>query len=206
MMPKLALANNLWIGDVPFQLQGLTVPEQLLIARYYPRCYIFKLFPRDGDVHLPIDQLHTGMAGNASLFEINTQEVVKMLRGQHMPSPVGTLASVIAITFVGRRMLPRDWLRKTFRVRREVVYEALVSLQTNNPIYADVEIDGSRLEMLPEDDIPEELLAIVRHDDDDELVERERESYVRNDSDGEEIVNEMKVNDGENDGEELIGY
>ena len=47
-----------------------------------------------------MDQLYSGMAGNASLFDLNTQEVVEMLEGQRMPSPVATLASVIAITFV----------------------------------------------------------------------------------------------------------
>ena len=31
-MPKYALANNLWIGDVPSVLASLTIPEQLLIA------------------------------------------------------------------------------------------------------------------------------------------------------------------------------
>ena len=81
-MPKLSLANNLWIGDVPSQLMELTIPEQLLIARHYPHCYIFKFFPRDMDVHLPLDQLYSGMAGNASLFELNTNDVVKMLKGQ----------------------------------------------------------------------------------------------------------------------------
>ena len=36
MLPKFALANNLWIGNVPPELMGLTIPEQLLIARHYP--------------------------------------------------------------------------------------------------------------------------------------------------------------------------
>jgi uncharacterized protein DUF6570 len=43
-IPKLSLANNLWIRDVPCQLSILTIPEQLLVARHYPRCYIFKQF------------------------------------------------------------------------------------------------------------------------------------------------------------------
>lgn len=45
MLPKLALANGLIVGEIPFELRGLTIPEQLLIARHYPLCYIFKLFP-----------------------------------------------------------------------------------------------------------------------------------------------------------------
>ena len=52
------------------------------------------------------------MAGNVSLFEMNMQEVVEMVAGQHMPSPVTTLASVIAITFLGSAKLPVDWLKK----------------------------------------------------------------------------------------------
>ena len=177
-LPKLSLANNLWIGETPSVLTGLTIPEQLLIARHYPRCYIFKLYPRDVDSHIPLDQLYTGMAGNASLFELNTQEVVEMIKGQRMPSSVQSLASIIAITYVGSKFLPKDWLKKTFRVRREVVYEALVWLQSHNPIYADIKIDENRMRELPEDDVPDELLTIIRQEKDDELVEREKESYL----------------------------
>ena len=179
-VPKLALANNLWIGEIPFELRGLTIPEQLLIARHYPRCYIFKLFPRDIDTHLSFDQLYSGMAGNASLFELNTQEVVQMLRGQRMPASVRVLPSVIAITFVGSKKLPSDWLKKTFRVRRHMVYEALVWLRNHNPIYADIMIDGDRLQELPTDDVPDELLSVVQQEKDDEIAERERESYLVN--------------------------
>ena len=39
--PLLALANNLWIGNVPTELQGLTYAEQLLIARVrHNRCVV----------------------------------------------------------------------------------------------------------------------------------------------------------------------
>lgn len=189
-IPRLSLANDLWIGDVPYELLALTVPEQLLIARYYPRCFIFKLFPRDCEAHLPLDHLYTGMAGNATLFELNTSEVVEMLIGQRMPCPVGTLSSVIAITFVGKKALPVDWLKKTFRVRRGVVHAALVWLRSHNPIYGDIDIDGNRLGELPEDDIPEELLGIIRHEKDESSVERERESYLCADGDDGEIEND----------------
>lgn len=192
-LPKLALANNLCVGDVPPELMDLTIPEQLLIARHYPRCYIFKLFPRDTDTHISPDQLHAGMAGNASLFELNTQEVVEMVEGQRMPSAVHTLASVIAITFVSSRTLPVDWLKKTFRVRRQVIHDALSWLQNHNPIYADIQIDNNRLEQLPEDDMPEELLTVVRHEMDDEVAESERASYVNSDNmgDDEDEVGEL---------------
>ena len=44
--PKMSLANGLWIGRIPWQLQVLTFPKQLLIALLYPRIYVFKLFPK----------------------------------------------------------------------------------------------------------------------------------------------------------------
>jgi hypothetical protein len=44
--PRYSLANQLWIGHVPWQLQVLTFPEQLLIALLYPRVFVFKLFPK----------------------------------------------------------------------------------------------------------------------------------------------------------------
>ena len=197
ILPKLLLANNLWIGEVPLELSCLTVPEQLLIARHYPRCYIFKLYPRDIDAHIAPDQLYTGMAGNATLFELNTQEVVEMLNGQRMPSPVRTLASVIAITFVSKRKLPMDWLKKTFRVRREAVHDALLWLKNNNPIYADINIDQCRLAELPEDDVPEELLAVVRQEEDEDLADKERESYLVEDDVENEVENEVMVNDSD---------
>jgi hypothetical protein len=44
--PQYSLANNMWIGNVPWELQRLTFPEQLLIALVYPRVYVFKLYPK----------------------------------------------------------------------------------------------------------------------------------------------------------------
>jgi len=40
-MPILALANGLWIGEIPDELQDLTYAEQLLITRVcYNRCIV----------------------------------------------------------------------------------------------------------------------------------------------------------------------
>ena len=44
--PPLSLSNDMWIGDIPHQLQNLTLPEQLLVAKYFPAAYIVKLFPK----------------------------------------------------------------------------------------------------------------------------------------------------------------
>jgi hypothetical protein len=188
-LPRLALANDMWIGDVPSELQALTIPEQLIIARHYPRCYVFKLYPREGG-HLGSEQMQRGMKGNVSLYDVNTKEVVKMLEGQKMPNPAASLASVVVITFLGSKTLPKDWLKSTFRIRRKRVYEALLWLKENNSLYEDISIDDKRLQMLPEDGIPDEISALIRQETEEDVAEKESGGFMEekmdvSDSDGE---------------------
>ncbi|KAI6138412.1 hypothetical protein BKA82DRAFT_3932534, partial [Pisolithus tinctorius] len=153
-MPKYALNNNLWIGDIPLTLQKLNFVETLLVARHYPWCYVFKLYPRDGGRSQNPRHLQRAMAGNVTLYEINTLAVVDMLEGTLMPQTVQTLSSVLAITFIGTKHVPTDWLSQTFRVRRDVVYDALRWLQENNMNYEDIKICHECMVALPEDGIP----------------------------------------------------
>ena len=45
-IPTFTLANRMWIGQIPHKLAYLTLPEQLLIAKYFPAAYIIKLYPK----------------------------------------------------------------------------------------------------------------------------------------------------------------
>jgi hypothetical protein len=59
------------------------------------------------------------------------------------------------------------------------VFEALHWLKTNNPkYYGHIEIDRSRLEQLPEDDVPMEVLGVVRQSTDTGLVDQESNGYA----------------------------
>ncbi len=127
-MPKFALANNLWLGDIPTELSVLTLPEQLLIARHFPRCYVVKLYPRGGRVCDP-SQVQRGLSGNVTLYNMNTNAIVEMLDGQRLPHPSIQLVSVLGITFVGTMKLPKNWLKSTFCVWWDVVREALLWLK-----------------------------------------------------------------------------
>ena len=49
--PPLSLANGIWIGDVPSELSILTLPERILVARYFPAAYIHNLKKRGGKRH-----------------------------------------------------------------------------------------------------------------------------------------------------------
>ncbi|KAK6992015.1 hypothetical protein R3P38DRAFT_2571602 [Favolaschia claudopus] len=120
--PKHALANNLWIGRAPWQLQILTFPEQLLIALLYPRFYVFKLHPRCPGRKDP-STLQRGMRGTVSTYDLDSDGIASMLAGDLMPRPPAVLASVISVTYIGLGELPKNWLRSTFRVRRKAVFD-----------------------------------------------------------------------------------
>lgn len=181
--PRFSLANNLWIGAVPTELSTLTFPEQLLIAHLYPRVYVFKLFPKSGGGSA--DGLQRGMRGNVSTYELNVDAVLAMVEGQLMPRPPAILSSLIAITYIGVGQIPKNWIHSTFRVRRHHVSKALGWLKANNPkYYGEVVISQRQLDQLPEDDVPEEILAVVRQSNNVTLVDQESSGYVRTDEIG----------------------
>lgn len=138
-IPKFALGNNLWIGDIPHKLGMLTLPEQLLVAGHYIWCYMVKLYPYSGHAMNP-EHLQHGISGNVALYNMNIDVIMKMLEGQLLPQPVTELVSVLGVTYIETRQLPITWLKLTFQVWCYIVYEALMWLKENNNIYHDVVI------------------------------------------------------------------
>ena len=183
--PKFSLANNLWIGRVPWELRKLTFPEQLLIAHVYPRVFVFKLYPKSTGYTPAPANLQRGMRGNVSSYDLNVDAVTAMLDGKLMPRPMTILSSLISVTYIGVGKLPKNWLRSTFRVRREAVAAALAWLKANNPkYYGDITISTDALRQLPDDDVPDEILSIVRQSSDVGILDQEGAGYVRADDIG----------------------
>ena len=180
--PRLSLANGLWIGPVPSQLSKLTVAERLLIALHYPRCYVYKLYPKGVRVADP-SQLQRGMTGNVTTYPFNMQEIAGMLEGALLPRTPAILPSLVAVTYVGAGKVQKKWLRKLFQVRRHVVYEALLWLRANNRVYTNLTLNEDVLSRLPLNDVPEEVLTVVRQNGDVEVAQRERAGYTADDDD-----------------------
>lgn len=154
-------------------------PEQMLIALLYPRVYVFKLYPKDLSFRPDSASLQRGLRGNVTTYELDVEGVAAMIQGRLMPRPVSVLSSVISITFIGRGTLPRHCLRSVFRVRRFSVSEALRWLKEHNPkYYGDIDINSDRLRLLPDDDIPEEILSVVRQSSDVDVVDQEGAGYI----------------------------
>ena len=183
--PALSLANNLWIGPVPWHLEVLTFPEQMLITLLYPHVFIFKLFPKDANFCPGKDTLQWGMWGTVGTFEMDVAGVSGMTQGNLMPCPPSILPLVISVTIIGQGQVPKWKLWSIFHV--QCVFEALHWLKYNNPkYYGNIVIDRSCIQSLPDDDVPDEILGIMQQNTDEGLVEQESASYMpNNDVDGE---------------------
>lgn len=178
-MPPLALANGLWIGKVPHELAYLTLPERLLIAKYFPAAYIIKLYPKKkGARHWDKRQMYNGLKGNVSTYQLDQGQISSMIDGTILPQPPCVLAATIGITFVGPKNLPDKGLPDMFRIRRGRVQSALEWLKANNPLYANIVISTSRLADLPENDVPYELRATTKASSDITKLHAEQDGYV----------------------------
>lgn len=95
-----------------------------------------------------------------------------------MPRPMSVLPSDLTITFIDVSTLPKSKLDSYFKIRRAAALAALRRAERNNPrYYVDIQVDEGRLNALPEDDIPEELLGIVRQNRDDGVTNEDTGGY-----------------------------
>jgi hypothetical protein len=177
--PKYALANGMWIGRIPHELAHLTLPERILIAKFFPAAYIIKLYPKKkGSRYWDKHQMYSGLKGNVSTYQLDQAQISSMIDGSIMPQVTDVLAATIGITFVGPKNLPEKCMPDMFRVRRSRVRKALEWLKEHNPLYANITISASRLADLPDDDIPYELTSTAKLSTDVNALYEEQDGYV----------------------------
>ena len=139
MMPKNALADGLWLGNVPDELTGLTFAEKLLISRIRRNACIARV--ASGGRKL---------VAKAVMFTNPLPKVYSVL-----PPPREDIDEVLAIIYTGlTKPTPADLHRTPFLVRRNKVGRALRWLVANHSDYSDVEISQSNLASYPEHDVP----------------------------------------------------
>ena len=174
--PAFSLANGLWIGERPKELDELTVTEQKLLALIYPRLHVYKLYPKQ---YCGEEGLQRAMRGSLCSYPLNSEKMADMLTGKLLPRKPDVLPSLIAVLYIGVGRLPQEPLKHLLRVRREKVWNALVWLKQNNTkYYGNIEISEVTLRQLPEDDIPDQLKAVIRTTDNEKIVDEENDGYV----------------------------
>ena len=134
--PKMALANKLWSGNVPYQLKDLSYIEKLLVSQVrHNRCIVKVLSSRSRK-----------MVANAISFRYPSLKIYAAL-----PPSLADLDDVIAFIFTGPAPpSDEDFKRTPMLVRRKKVYEALSWLKLNHRDYTDLEISLVNLMSYPE--------------------------------------------------------
>ena len=168
-IPKFSAANKVWMGDVPKQLQELTIPEQRLIALYQHNSCIVKLY---SSFHAT-STAQSAFKDNCISFPHDVVNIVTIL-----PLELDELCDSLKIIFVGSRAPNRDQLKHILTVRKKKVLEALQWLSPNNPLYRCVQINQSAIHKLPDDDVPECFWKTMEISTNVEAAENERTSYI----------------------------
>ncbi|CAF4724982.1 unnamed protein product, partial [Rotaria magnacalcarata] len=161
--------NKVWMGDIPQQLQGLTIPEQRLIALYRHNSCLVKL----QSLFHSTSTAQSALKGNCISFP---QDVINI--ATTLPLELDDLCDSPKIIFVGSRMPQRSQLKHVLTVRKKKIYDALQWLNRNNPLYRYITINQSTIDKLPDDDVPECLWATMEISNNTEAAESERSSYI----------------------------
>ncbi|KAG6894664.1 hypothetical protein C0995_013891, partial [Termitomyces sp. Mi166 len=153
LVPKNALANGFWIGEVPDVLKDLNWIEQLLVAKVRRSlCY----------AHVSGTGLKK-MKAHLIAFEAPVPKVYQVL-----PPSVTDLDDVLAILFTGPcKPTLKELSRLPLLVRRNNVQRVLEWLKLNHSDYNDLEISYSNLEGYLEDVPP---VSIVHHESAEEAA------------------------------------
>ena len=168
-VPKFSPANKVWLGDVPKELKGLTIPEQRLIAIYRHNSCIVKLH----SCFHSVTTAQSALKGNCISFP---QDVVNI--ATTLPLELDDLCDCLKILFVGHQIPKRSQLKNILTVRKKRVAEALHWLKQNNPLYRNVQINQSTINKLPDDDVPDCLWLTMKVSSNVETAENERAGYI----------------------------
>ena len=124
-VPEHALANGLWIGEVPEVLSNLRFIEKLLIARLRHNCCFVRVA--------------SGMRKMTSHVVAFQAPIPKLYHA--LPPPIEDIDEVLAILFTGpTKPTQKDFERTPLLVRRNAVAKALEWLKLNHVDYKDLEI------------------------------------------------------------------
>lgn len=146
-LPRLSLANELYIGMVPEELKDLTAIEESMISLCRAKCWIVQMKEDGAEVSLPHAQ--RGMRGHVIIYPQRPEMIAKML-----PPSIADIVTPVCVIFIGSKPPSRAWLKDKARplvARADRIRRALVWLKTHNPLYADITINESVLQEIPLD-------------------------------------------------------
>ena len=133
--PKVAIFNRFDVGcnhDMPAYLKNLTETEEMFIAKSRPFGKVRKL----GKIwNSSVNYRQIG--GHVIIIPEEVSTVYTVLPSRSL---MQSLAEVVKVIWVGKEQPSYKDLKPFLEVRKKVVWQVLIGLRRDNPVYADVEI------------------------------------------------------------------
>jgi len=156
-IPRFALANKLYRGNLPIQFQDMTWVEEMACSIYRNTAHITRLYG-SSDTAQP-----TVLHGNTCAHDMNTVSTAKVL-----PRTPTDINDILTIVFIGPGKLKLESLKNMFRIRKSKVWDFLLWLKNHNRLYMDIPFDENIMNMYPDDDVLPGLdLKIIQDDEQD---------------------------------------
>jgi hypothetical protein len=150
-LPARSLANGLYLGAVPEQLRGLSLPETLFVSAVRVQTYLVRLRPIAGP-----GTGQSAIRGNAISFVQDSETAAAAV----LPHTAADLEGYLQVVFTGAQPTAAQ-LARVLTVRRGAVAAALDWLVAHHARYRGIVVDRLRLAALPENGVPDQLRAAV---------------------------------------------
>ncbi|KAG2039386.1 hypothetical protein BDR03DRAFT_860019, partial [Suillus americanus] len=141
-IPRFALANNLYRGQLPDHFHDLTWVEEKICAIYCVTAHVTRLF-QSSDPSQP-----RVFHGNTCAHDMNVVSTASVL--PRTPADVNGLLSII---FVGPGKFDPAKVGSVFRIRKQMIWQFLLWLKHHNRLYSSVALDLDVLSLYPENDV-----------------------------------------------------
>lgn len=139
-IPRFALANNLYRGDLPHYFSDLTWVEEKVCAKYCVTAHVTRLF-HSNDPSQP-----RVFHGNTCTHDMNIISTTSIL-----PRTPTDVNGFIGVVFLGPHLVKSEELGPIFRVRKQKIWDFLVWLVNHNKLYVDIILDMNSLALYPDD-------------------------------------------------------
>ena len=173
-LPALAIANRLFIGEVPDELKDLTTVEESMIGLCRACAIIVQLKDglsgsyRDDQASASGANLQRALRGHVIVHPQRPDIVSEIL-----PPSIEDIVAPICVVYTGSNAPSADWLRKKARplaVRADRVRRALIWLKAHNYLYRNITINHGVLDEINSLPSLPVHVEFVRSDDEDDVL------------------------------------
>ncbi|KAG2738320.1 hypothetical protein P692DRAFT_201731408, partial [Suillus brevipes Sb2] len=141
-VPRFALANNLYRGELPKYFEDLTWVEEKICAIYSTTAHVTRLFQSSDPLQPKV------FHGNICAHDMNVVSTASVL-----PRTPADVNGFLSIVFVGPGKFKPEQMGPMFRVRKDKIWSFLIWLKYHNRLYSDIPLEPDNLKHYPIDDM-----------------------------------------------------